>query len=146
VVITVLEHVPQPSTYEDGEVIFRLIEPRIRSGENVTLSFAGVSAVPSSFVNSAIVRLVESVPIELIKARLRITDSTKQINDLIRSRLAFVDPSVGHGQVSLGQEWEVVYWSRIFGVEPDRLRDVVRKVGSDAQAIRAYLATGPVNS
>lgn len=140
-VVTILEHVRQPSTYEDGEIIFKLIEPRIRAGSPVTLSFAGISAVPTSFVNSAIVRLVESVPVESVRARLRITNSTKQINDLVRSRLAFVDPSVGHGEISVAQEWEAFYWSRFFGVTPERLREAVKRVGNDATAIRKHLTT-----
>lgn len=138
-VITILQHVQQPSTYEDGEVIFRLIEPEIRSGNTVTLSFAGITAVPSSFVNAAIVRLVETMSVSDVRARLRITNSTKPINDLIRSRLAFVDPSVSHGPVSIGQEWELVYWSRIFGVSPERLREAVKTVGNDAAALRREL-------
>jgi len=88
------------------------------------------------------VRLVESVPVESIRARLRITNSTKQINDLIRSRLAFVDPTMGHGQVSLAQEWEVVYWSRLLGTTPEQLREAVKKVGNDPQVVRQYLALG----
>lgn len=140
-VVNVLQHVTHPSTYEDGDVIFKLIEPEIRAGRPVTLSFSGVSAVPSSFVNGAIVRLVESVPVEAIRARLRITDSTRQINELIKSRLEFVDSQSGaHGRVSLKERWEVVYWTRILNVSEEKLHEAVSRVGADVEDVRRFLA------
>jgi STAS-like domain of unknown function (DUF4325) len=90
-VITALDHVQQCSTYSDGQVIFDLLLPAIKRGEDVTLSFRGVTALPSAFVNSAILRLVEEVPVDEIKAHLRLSDSTRQINELIRDRFAFVE-------------------------------------------------------
>ncbi len=90
-VIRILDHVAQASSYADGDKIYELIAPQIARGENVVLSFEGVDAVPSSFINAAIVRLVEVVPISAIKAHLAVVESTRQINDLIRSRIAFLD-------------------------------------------------------
>ncbi len=95
-VITALDHVPQCSTYSDGKIIFDLLLPPIKRGEDVVLSFNGVTALPSAFVNSAIVRLVEEVPVEQIKAHLKFADSTRQINELIRDRFAFVEARLGH--------------------------------------------------
>lgn len=89
-VIRILDHVETASTYEDGEAIYRLIREPIAAGRAVTVSFDGVLAVPSAFVNAAFVRLVESVPIDRVRACLRITDSTRSINDLVRSRFSFV--------------------------------------------------------
>lgn len=94
-VIRILDHVRTASTYEDGEVIFRLIRDPIVNGEPVTVSFDGVLAVPSSFVNSAFVRLVESIPMDRIRQCLRFADSTKAINDLIRGRFSFVAQAHG---------------------------------------------------
>lgn len=90
VMIRILDHVPHASTYEDGEAIFRLIKGPIADGEAVTVSFDGIRAVPSAFVNSAFVRLVESVPIERVRQCLRIADSTRAINELVRGRFTFV--------------------------------------------------------
>lgn len=89
-VIRLLDHVDHCSTYAEGEVIFNLVAPAIKNGEDVTLSFAGVSAVPSAFVNGAIVRLAEEAPLAEIRKHLRIVDSTRQINDLVKSRFAFL--------------------------------------------------------
>lgn len=89
-VIRILDHVKTASTYEDGEAIYRLIKGPIADGEPVTVSFAGVLAVPSAFVNAAFVRLLELVPPERVRQCLRIEDSTRSINDLIRQRFNFV--------------------------------------------------------
>jgi hypothetical protein len=89
-VIRILDHVPTASTYEDGEAIFKLIRPQIADGLPVTVSFAGILAVPSAFVNAAFVRLIESVPMERIRECLQIVDSTRQINDMVRGRFNFV--------------------------------------------------------
>lgn len=90
VVIRIHDHTPTASTYADGQTIFSLIRPKIEQGESVELSFDGILAVPSAFINAAVIQLVEHVPASQIRANLKITDSTKAINELIRSRLAFV--------------------------------------------------------
>lgn len=90
-VIRILDHVKQCSSYEDGEVIYKLIFQSIANGQDVSLSFSGVDALPSSFVNASIVRLVEVATPSAIRQHLKILDSTKQINELIRSRIAFVE-------------------------------------------------------
>jgi hypothetical protein len=89
-VIRVLDHVKQCSSYEDGDVIFQLLSPMVKAGQSVVLSFEGVDAVPSSFVNAAIVRLTEVVDPDAVRRSLRIVDSTRQINEMIRNRIAFV--------------------------------------------------------
>ncbi|WP_462387304.1 STAS-like domain-containing protein [Acidovorax sp. Q11] len=95
VVIRIQEHAPQASTYADGQAIFDLLKPRLAQGEEVTLSFNGILAVPSAFINAAIVQLVEHVPLTQVRQQLRIADSTRAINNLIRTRLEFVERSAG---------------------------------------------------
>ncbi len=90
-VIRVLDFVKECATYADGEVIFKLIAPSIKNGEDVVLSFDGVDAVPSAFINASIVRLVEVVDLDQIRLHLKVANSTKQINELIKSRIAFVE-------------------------------------------------------
>lgn len=89
-VIRILDHVEQCASYADGDVIFNLIAPPIKGGQDVVLSFQGIDAVPSSFINASIVRLAEVVSIDEMRHHLKVVESTKQINDLIRSRVAFV--------------------------------------------------------
>lgn len=85
-IIRILDHVESCSSYDDGNVIFELIAPRVQEGEDVTLSFDGVTAVPSSFVNAAIVRLAELVPLSEIRRHLGLTNTTRQINEMVRMR------------------------------------------------------------
>jgi hypothetical protein len=91
VTIRIKDHTTTASTYADGQAIFALLHPSIERGEVVELSFDGFLAVPSAFINAAVIQLVEHVPPSAIRAKLRITDSTKAINEMIRTRMAFVE-------------------------------------------------------
>lgn len=89
-VVRILDHVTNCSSYADGDTIFNIIFPVIQRGEDIVLSFEGVEAVPSSFVNASIVRLIEVVSLKEIKSHLKVIKSTKQINALIRGRIDFL--------------------------------------------------------
>ena len=97
-VVTVAKHVKSASSYEDGDVIFRLILPLVQAGEKVVVDFSGITSVPSAFVNAAFVRLLEHVTFNQVRNTLSFTQSTRQINQLIRSRFEFVSKH-GTGQV-----------------------------------------------
>lgn len=43
-------------------------------------------------------------------------------------------------RVDLMQDWEIGFWSREFGCSEEELRRAVEHVGSNAGAVRAYLA------
>ena len=90
VVIRIADYSPSPSTYEDGARIFDLMRPHLTAGEKVQLSFEGITAVPSAFVNSALLPLLDIFPMEQIKLQLRFTNTTKFINKLIKQRFEFV--------------------------------------------------------
>lgn len=90
VTIRITEHVKQASTYDDGQVIFDLISPKIISDNPIEVSFLGIQAVPSAFVNAAFLQLLEVVPMQTIQRNLKISDSTKFINELIKRRFEFV--------------------------------------------------------
>ena len=85
-VIRALDHVPHCYTAEDGDVIGELLRTSLRKGERVTLSLDGVTDAPSSFINTAIVALLDDSNAAFIKEHLSIVNSTRQINDLIRRR------------------------------------------------------------
>ena len=87
--VRVLDHVEHASTYEDGEVIFSLLAPAVKANLQVELSFDGISAVPSAFVNATIVRLLEVAPLHVLQNSIRIVDSTRQINEIVRWRVRF---------------------------------------------------------
>lgn len=88
-VIRVLDHVPRCSTYEEGDVIYRLVREALGRGDHVEISFDGVLAVPSAFVNAALVRLLEDYNFSFIREKLKISNSTRQINQTIRERFDF---------------------------------------------------------
>jgi len=89
-VIKIVDYVKKPSSYDDGEIIYGLISQKMKSGEKAIISFFGITSVPSAFVNSAFIRLLEEFSYEEIKSLLVITDSTRHINELIKSRFDFV--------------------------------------------------------
>lgn len=89
-VIRILDYVQTASSYEDGDVIFRKISSALKEDEAITISFKGISSVPSAFVNAAFIRLLEEVSFDKIKNKLLFTDTTKNINELIKSRFNFV--------------------------------------------------------
>lgn len=89
-VIRILDHIEHASSYEDGDVIFKLISTPISRGEDVVVSFDGIQAVPSAFINASLVRLAELTTVGAIRAHLKITHSTRQINEIIKSRFDFL--------------------------------------------------------
>lgn len=84
--IYIKEIVDSPSLNEHGEEIFDLIKKKLEVNEKVTISFKGIYALNSSFVNSAFIELLEYFPFEKIKMYVHFLDSTKQINGTILKR------------------------------------------------------------
>lgn len=91
--IKITDHVKQCSTYEDGDVIFRLISSAFdneqRLDNKVELDFNGVLSIPSAFVNAALVQLLDKYSFDYIRGHLSFVGSTRQINDLIKRRFQF---------------------------------------------------------
>lgn len=87
-VVRALDHVAQCYGASDGAVIARVLRQAFLRGHHVTLSFAGVSDVPSSFVNAALVSLLDDHSLEWLKSHLSVVDATKQTADMIRRCLA----------------------------------------------------------
>lgn len=83
-VITILDHVPHCYTARDGAIIHDIIDRGFRSGEKVTLSFSGVTDVPSSFINAALVPFVQDQGLGWVKSNLVITGVTQQVAAMIR--------------------------------------------------------------
>ncbi|ATY34818.1 DUF3606 domain-containing protein [Sphingomonas psychrotolerans] len=42
-------------------------------------------------------------------------------------------------RVALGEDYEVTYWSKKFGVSRDKLAEAVKAVGNGADAVEEYL-------
>jgi len=88
-VIRALDLVRQCYSQDDGQKVFDVLYPRLKQGERIELSFEGVDTVPSSFINTALIHLLDVLTFDTIKSNLRFVDTTKQINQMIRSRFDF---------------------------------------------------------
>ena len=84
-------HVPDVSraadTGKQGEALYSRIVEELRNSEFIVVSFQGVDTATSSFVNASFVELLRSLSFSEIKRRIKIVNSTRQINDMIRRRL-----------------------------------------------------------
>lgn len=88
-VIRILDYVNQCYTQEDGQKIYSVILPYLEKETTIELSFDGVEYVPSSFVNTAFIALLEKFSFQTIRSYLIFVDTTKQINEMIRDRFLF---------------------------------------------------------
>ncbi|KAA0796351.1 MULTISPECIES: STAS-like domain-containing protein [Bacillus cereus group] len=87
--INALDVVERCYSNEDGQVIQNLIKVEFKKGNKVAVSFAGISAVNSSFVNTAFIDLLTEYDFSFIKNHLTFVNSTSQINNMIKSRFDF---------------------------------------------------------
>jgi hypothetical protein len=88
-VINVLELVPHCYSWQNGQVIAAAIRQVLDANEKVTVSFAGVDDVPSTFVNGAFVALLDFYSFDRLREDVLVINSTRQINDMIKRRLMF---------------------------------------------------------
>lgn len=88
-VIRVKRLVDACDTNSRGEVVRAAIVSALAVNGIVVLSFSGLSNATSSFVNSAFVDLLETMPFDEIKQRVRVIDASRQIIDMIKLRMTF---------------------------------------------------------
>lgn len=86
-VIQIHNLVSGANTADQGNIVNARLRAALKSGDKIVLSFAGVQTATSSFVNAAFVRLLNDWKFDELKGRLRIVDSTRQINQMIKTRL-----------------------------------------------------------
>ncbi|MHB2207761.1 STAS-like domain-containing protein [Methylobacterium sp. CM6257] len=86
-VVRILDATPAADTNGQGEAVLARLLAALNRAEVITVSFEGVTNVTSSFVNAALVPLLETISFGEIKRRVRIIDSNRQINDMIKRRL-----------------------------------------------------------
>jgi len=87
-VVRALDHVRQCYSSTDGAIIADVLRDSFARDRVVTLSFDGVSDVPSSFINACLVPFVDEFSLDGLKRRLTVTDATKQIADMVRRCLS----------------------------------------------------------
>jgi STAS-like domain of unknown function (DUF4325) len=86
-VVAIKDLVAAGQTAAQGETVHRALADALAANDRIEVSFAGVPIVSSSFVNAAFVELLGSMTFHQITQRIRITNSSAQVNDLIKRRL-----------------------------------------------------------
>jgi hypothetical protein len=87
--IIVADHLGRCYSNEDGQKLYDLIKRELQYGNKVTVSFEGIDTVTSSFVNSALIELLNDHSFETIKAFIKFEGTRKSIGNLIKSRFDF---------------------------------------------------------
>ena len=85
-VIRVLDLVDRCYTNDDGAAVLAEIKPYVVAMEPIRLSFDGVSSVTSSFINSSLIPLLDSVDFADIKRTLAIVDARRVVAGVIARR------------------------------------------------------------
>jgi len=44
-------------------------------------------------------------------------------------------------RINVNEPWELKYWSKTLGVTPDRLKEVIRQVGTRTDDVEQYLSS-----
>jgi hypothetical protein len=92
-VIRILQVAASADTGEQGLAVLSRIRSALDAQHKVVVSFDGITTATSSFVNAAFVELLSAIALSDIKSRLRVVDSTHQINDMIRNRMIYEGPA-----------------------------------------------------
>lgn len=86
-VTLVLDIVDACDTNAQGEVILSLLDANIVAGKKVTLDFAGVFNVTSSFVNVAFVELLDRHDFQTFGRLVSLKNANRQVASLIKQRV-----------------------------------------------------------
>ena len=76
--------VPGADTAEQGTLVYDNLRAALANGDSVTVSFEGINVSTSSFVAAAFLPLLEQHDFDEVKRRMRVINSTRQINQLIK--------------------------------------------------------------
>lgn len=74
-------------TAEQGAAVHKSLQAALSRPGPIDVDFQGITTATSSFTNLAFVQLLKKWRLEEIKRRLRVVNSTRQINEMIKSRL-----------------------------------------------------------
>ena len=86
-VIRILDIVPGADTAEEGTLVHSHLRAALANCGSVAVSFDGINVTTSSFVAAAFLPLLGQLSFDDVKRRMRVINSTRQINLLIKSRL-----------------------------------------------------------
>lgn len=86
-VIHIHNLIPGADTADQGTQLYPHLKAALDSDKSVVVDFDGVQTATSSFVKTAFVALLESFTLHDLKTKMRIINSTRQINQMIKTRL-----------------------------------------------------------
>jgi len=86
--IRIKDYTNQVYSNHDGMVIYKQIVKQFQEGNKVVISFDGIDAINTSFLNSAFIELLNDYNFDFIKRNISFSNSTNQINNMIKSRFA----------------------------------------------------------
>lgn len=76
--------------HEDGSRLYHVVKPLVKNSEIVVLDFSGVEIVSSSFLNTSFRLWAADFSYEHLSKYLKIINSTKLMNEMIRARVLSV--------------------------------------------------------
>ncbi len=86
--VRVRDYAPPAYTYEEGVAVGQVLRPYIQRGEQTQLSFEGVSAASSSFINGLVQELTNKLEPDRVFGLLSITHASPRIKELMRIRVS----------------------------------------------------------
>ena len=87
--VKVLDEVAHAYSDVEGKVVHEIVVNHLKAGRPVEVSFEGVDAISTSFVNNAFIALLEDFTFDDIKRTISFVHTNAQINDMLRSRFKF---------------------------------------------------------
>lgn len=87
--ISIKDYVTSCYTNDEGFIIYSLIKVKLEYYDKINLSFEGIDSASSSFINTAIIDLLDDFTFDEIRERLHFIKSNKSINELIKRRFQF---------------------------------------------------------
>jgi hypothetical protein len=101
----------------DGERLYRCIEPMMRAGQSVGLSFAGITTVLSGFLNSAVGRLCKSFSEDRLGELLLVCDAEADVREVLERALRNAR-RYWENRDAFDQAWDEVVGSECQQMEP----------------------------
>jgi len=92
-VIYVKEFVTSCDTNSQGDQLRNKIINHLKKNTKVTVNFSGINNVTTSFINSALISLIDDYDLLTIKERVIIKKVNRQVGDLIRK--SFTSMAIG---------------------------------------------------
>jgi hypothetical protein len=87
-VIRIAGIVPSADTSDQGAKVLAAIRAALRNRRSATICFEGLNTATSSFVNAGLVPLLDDMSFREFQSRVRVVNSTRQINDMIKRCLS----------------------------------------------------------